>query len=126
MTRVGMSTRTRTGRIHWTGLDGSTRPGRCYREDWPLVLIDRPRRSSTPSGERTARAAPVHSIEPPRVPTTLSEDLLTKGEIAARLRVTMRTIDNYARRGMPYEQLPGGRLFDWSLVLAWLRRQGSP
>lgn len=46
--------------------------------------------------------------------------LLTKAEVAARYRRTKRTIDNWAKSGLPYVQTPGGRLYDPAAIDHWL------
>jgi phage terminase Nu1 subunit (DNA packaging protein) len=46
--------------------------------------------------------------------------LRTKRELARYLRVTTRTIDNYVRRGMPYQPCGGAKRFALAAVQAWL------
>ena len=49
-------------------------------------------------------------------------DMLTKQEIAAKFEVTVYTIDNYMRKGMPKTKLKNGRvLFIYEDCEKWLR-----
>lgn len=57
----------------------------------------------------------------------MSENLLTKAELAQRLRVTGRTIDRYREEGLPTIPLSSRALrFDWDKVLAWLSDRSAP
>ncbi|MBM3834567.1 MAG: helix-turn-helix domain-containing protein [Verrucomicrobia bacterium] len=44
------------------------------------------------------------------------EDCLTKEDLAQRYRVTVRTIDNWMRVGMPYYKILKSVRFKWSAV----------
>ena len=46
--------------------------------------------------------------------------LVDKASIAGHFSVTTRTVDNWAKRGMPYVQLPGARRYDLADVRRWL------
>jgi excisionase family DNA binding protein len=57
-----------------------------------------------------------------------SEPFLDKQEVAARLGVTRRTVDLWAKeRGLPYHQVVGRRRYRWSEILDWIheRRDGG-
>lgn len=56
------------------------------------------------------------------------EPRLRKGEVAAALGVSERTVENWMRRGLPFEKpLPNGSVrFVWSEVELWMgQRAGS-
>lgn len=52
------------------------------------------------------------------------EPRLTKRQIAGTLMVSERTIENWMRRGMPFEKpfAHGSVRFVWSDVESWMRR----
>lgn len=59
--------------------------------------------------ENTAQAVAVDS------------DLITKGELAARIKKTQRTVDVWMAKGiLPYYKLGRTVMFRWSVVLAHL------
>lgn len=53
------------------------------------------------------------------------ERFLTREQIAERLQVSPRTVDNLRANGMPSMELPGSRLvrFDADAVSEWMRQQ---
>lgn len=60
-------------------------------------------------------------------PAHHAEGLLTKRELATRLRKSTRTVDHWCqRRIIPYIKMPGGKrgsvLFSWPAVLESLER----
>jgi excisionase family DNA binding protein len=55
-------------------------------------------------------------------PATPNDALLTKKELAARLKVTVRTVENWQRRGvLPYIKIGKVVLFEYSEVLEFLK-----
>ena len=55
-------------------------------------------------------------------PQPASQRLLTKNQTAAHYGVTTRTIDNWIKRGMPYQPCGGAKRFNLEAVDAWLER----
>ena len=50
------------------------------------------------------------------------DEMLTKGELAAKLKVTIRTIENWQRDGfLPYIKISSVVLFHWPEVLEHLK-----
>jgi excisionase family DNA binding protein len=61
---------------------------------------------------------------PARPETSAAPEYETKRQLAARLGVSTRTIDNLMTRGLPYLALTGKlRRFPRPIVDAWLRQQ---
>lgn len=48
------------------------------------------------------------------------EDCLTKEDLAQRYRVTVRTIDNWMRCGLPYYKILKSVRFKWTAVQRWI------
>ena len=48
------------------------------------------------------------------------EDCLTKEDLAQRYQVTVRTIDNWMRVGLPYYKILKSGRFKWSSVQRWI------
>ena len=62
---------------------------------------------------------PQTAVEPAR---NASEEMLTKKELAARMKVTVRTIENWQRRGvLPFVKVQKVVLFQWTDVIEHLR-----
>jgi phage terminase Nu1 subunit (DNA packaging protein) len=55
-------------------------------------------------------------------PQPASQRLLTKNDLAGHYAITTRTVDNWIRRGMPYEPCGGAKRFRLDAVAAWLAR----
>lgn len=54
----------------------------------------------------------------------MSEHLLTKKDVAALLRVSPRTVDNWCRdRRIPFITLPGGKRFNPHDIETFLRKR---
>jgi hypothetical protein len=61
---------------------------------------------------------------PPALPTVDDpcDEMLTKKELAAKLRVTVRTIENWQRAGfLPYMKISSVVLFHWPEVIEYLK-----
>ena len=57
---------------------------------------------------------------------TDQEEFITKTELAARLKVTVRTISNWQRRGIiPFVKCRRAIYYDWHAVTASLRARAS-
>ena len=55
-------------------------------------------------------------------PTAESDEMLTKKELAVRLKMTVRTVENWQRRGaLPFVKVGKVVLFHWSDVVAHLK-----
>lgn len=55
----------------------------------------------------------------------MSEEILTKDELAALLKVTERTIDNLRKEGMPFFKVGANIRFEKETVLKWLKENGK-
>ena len=79
-----------------------------------------PRIETRMTNEIEGQPSPVTAAQPPAVPQTV--EILTKKELAARLKVTARTIENWQRRGVvPFVKVQKVVLFLWSDVIEHLR-----
>lgn len=64
--------------------------------------------SPDPSAKQTAHARPMGDGD---------DEMLTKRELAAKLKVTLRTIENWQREGyLPFIKISSVVLFDWAEV----------
>jgi excisionase family DNA binding protein len=56
-----------------------------------------------------------------------SDDLLTKIEVAARMKVTPRTVDSWMKKKIiPFRKIGRAVRFDWSEVLDYLKARNQP
>lgn len=55
----------------------------------------------------------------------MPSDILTKEELAELLQVTVRTIDNLRKKGMPFFKVGDKVRFNKEKVLKWLEEQES-
>lgn len=51
--------------------------------------------------------------------------MLTRKELAERMRVTTRTVDRQVKNGMPYIKFGGSIRFDLDAVMKWLEEQSK-
>ena len=62
--------------------------------------------------------SPLQFTPPPPAPEPRVDGMLTKKDLAAKLRVTVRTIENWQRAGhLPFIKISSVVLFHWPAVL---------
>lgn len=79
--------------------------------------------SSHPAPRETWQASPVKETEQSHNgrKAAVEEGYITKEELAQRLKKTVRTVENWQRRGyLPYRKIAQTVLFRWSEVVAHL------
>jgi len=54
----------------------------------------------------------------------MSDEILTKKELAELLKVTEKTIDNLRKKGLPCFKVGNNIRFDKNKVLEWLQKGG--
>jgi excisionase family DNA binding protein len=65
---------------------------------------------------------PVEPWTAPAVEKTKSDEMLTKKELALRLKMTVRTVENWQRRGiLPFVKVGKIVLFHWTDVVEHLK-----
>jgi DNA-binding XRE family transcriptional regulator len=76
------------------------------------------------SGEKQTAGSGTSNIQhsTPNIQSGNSDEMLTKKELAARLKVTIRTIENWQREGfLPYIKISSVVLFHWPEIIEHLK-----